>query len=396
MKHVGIICEFNPFHQGHAHLIRQVKKAFPEKAVVCLMSGNFVQRGDFAVMEKYSRAAAVLSSGADLVLELPSPFSALSAEAFGRSGVSVLSRLGVVDTLAFGSERDDAKALLYCAERLASPQFAQALEAFLREHKGIGYPAAREAVYTALYGSEPLFGLSNASLALEYLIASLSLLTPLTPFPVKRIGQDVRGEEPEGAYPSATSLRKRIAEGERALPLPQKVLEQMRLEEEAGRFPVFSNALFPTLVYLLKTKSEKELSEIYGLAPLLHRARRFAGEATCLEELVLKMKNASFTDSRIRRSLLALLCGTPRRVETETPAYTLLLGANERGRELLSEIREKGGIPVFTKPAHAFRSKDPNLLRQASRAFLADEIYAMAFPRRQEEGFFFKQHPTML
>ena len=108
------------------------------------------------------------------------------------------------------------------------------------------------------------------------------------------------------------------------------------------------------------------------------------------------MKNPSFTDSRIRRGLTALLCGIPRHAEKEIPAFTQVLGAREKGRALLGEIREKGSIPVFTKPAHALRAKDPKLVRQASFCHLADEIYSMAFPLQQEEGYFLRQSPTMI
>jgi len=119
-KAVGVICEFNPFHNGHAHFLRKVKEAFPQKPVVCVMSGNFVQRGSFAIQEKYSRAKCAVLCGADLVLELPFPFSSLSAESFARSAVSVLNEIGVVDTLAFGCECTDAEALFHCAENLSS------------------------------------------------------------------------------------------------------------------------------------------------------------------------------------------------------------------------------------------------------------------------------------
>jgi cytidyltransferase-like protein len=396
MKHVGIICEFNPFHKGHAYLIEKVKEKFPNKGIVCVMSGNFVQRGSFAISEKYSRAKCAVLSGADLVLELPFPFSCLSAESFARSAVEILSRSGLCDTLAFGVEQGDKEQLLSIGSRLSSSEFKEELESYMKENKGVGYPAAREAVYTARYGNEPLLSLPNASLALEYLMSLSAFSSPLTPFPVKRVGQTVTEQEVKGAYPSATALRKIIGEGGDISPyVPEQTLAEMEKEREEGRFPVSPEKLWHTFLYLLKTTPRRELVSYYGFSALCDRAVRFAGESDSLESLVEKMKNRSFTDSRIRRGLVALLCKIPRHAEKESPLYTQVLAANKKGREILSQIRDKSEISVFTKPSHALRSSDRSVRRQASAAFLADEIYAMAMPKKQEDGFFLKQSPTI-
>ncbi|MBR7165686.1 MAG: nucleotidyltransferase family protein [Clostridia bacterium] len=397
MNAVGIICEFNPFHKGHAYLLETVREAFPEKAILCLMSGNFVQRGSLAIQEKYSRARAALEGGADLVLELPFPFSSLSAEAFAGSAVSILSRLGVCDTLAFGSEVDSVEDLSLCASRLREPSFSEAMKAFQAEHKGVGYPSARQAVYEEKYGKEPILSLANASLGVEYLLALQRMNASIRPFVVLRKGEGIRSEKTDVSFASATAVRRMILQGlDPAGLLPKASLDEMEKERESGRFPVDMESLSQTIFYLLKTRSPKELSELYGFSALCHRAKRYAGSCVTLEELVQKMNNSSFTDSRIRRGLTALLCGIPRHAEKEDPAFTLVLGAREKGRALLGEMREKGSIPVFTKPAHALRWEDPKLIRQASFCHLADEIYSMAFPLHQEEGYFLRQTPTML
>ena len=174
---VGIVSEFNPFHRGHSYLIEQVKNALPDCTVVCVMSGNFVQRGSFAQGEKYSRAKCAVLGGADLVLEIPFPFSCLSAEAYAASAISILSRLGVCRTLAFGSEIADPALLEECASRLASEEFQAAMDKYREEHKGRGFPFARAEVYRKLYGACPAFDYPNSSLALEYLICN-SLAEP--------------------------------------------------------------------------------------------------------------------------------------------------------------------------------------------------------------------------
>ncbi|MBE6713324.1 MAG: nucleotidyltransferase family protein [Ruminococcaceae bacterium] len=393
-KAVGIICEFNPFHFGHAYLLEQAHSAFPDRGIVCVMSGNFVQRGSFAIQEKYSRALCALRGGADLVLEMPFPFSSLSAESFASAGVRILKGLGVCDTLAFGTELDDAHALSVCAENLASEEFEAALKAYFSRHPGAGYPAAREAVYTSLFGHCDALSRPNASLAVNYLLASRKENASFSFYPILRKGEGFHSEKKEGTFLSATALRSCVWEGESLFgKLPEFTRLEIEKEKAEGRFPVTVESLSAVLFYLLKTKSRKELSSVYGFSALCDRAVRYCGECQSVEELVEKIKNPSFTDSRIRRGLLALLLQIPRFAEKEVPAYTTLLACNARGRDLLGAIKEQGTIPVFTKPAHAFRSEDKTVQHQASRAYLADEIYAMAFPQKQRDGFFIKKMP---
>lgn len=395
MKAVGIVSEFNPFHQGHEYLISKVKDQFPDHAIVCVMSGNFVQRGEFAILEKYSRARLAVLGGADLVLELPYPFSSLSAESFGRSAVSILHRIGVCDTLAFGTEIAEEDRLLSCADNLMSPVFLSALDTYLAEHRGMGFPLARQRVYESLFGEEKILASSNASLALEYIIAAKKMNAPFIFYPVKRVGDKIRSQTLTSSFPSATAIRRGIKEGREEIPLPEYVKEEMAKERQAGRFPVTIDRLWDVLSYQIKTRSHQELSRIYGFSPLLHRAKRYEPESRSVEELVEKMKNATFTDSRIRRSLLALICQTPRFAEKEEVAFTQVLAASGKGRDVLSQMRGESTIPVFTKPADVLRDEDVRVKSQGERLALADEIFAMAFEKKVEKGFFIKKKPTI-
>ncbi len=399
MKAVGVVSEFNPFHNGHAYLLKRVRQRYPDKGIVCVMSGNFVQRGELAIQEKYSRAQCALLSGADLVLELPFPFSCLSAEAFAKSAVTILSKLGVVDTLAFGSEIADTALLEQCAGRLSSLEFKRAFERYVSEKKGVGFPQAREEVYTQLYGPSPVFSHPNASLAVEYAIANRKLSCPFSLEAVQRACEGLCETDPEAPFVSAGACR-RLIEAEDYLQLsklcPEKCLDILQKEALEGRFPVSTETLAPVLFHLLRTKSRKELCEIYGFSSLCDRAVRFMDSCRTIEELTEKMRSASFTDSRIRRGLLALVLSIPRHAEKEKPAYTLVLGAGERGRELLARIRKTSEIPVYTKPVHAIKSEDAKVCRQASAALLADRIYLSAFPRAHEEAYFLKRKPYLL
>ncbi len=393
-KAVGIVSEFNPFHKGHAYLIDRVREAFPDRGIVCVMSGNFVQRGSFAIHEKYSRAKSAILGGADLVLEIPYPFSCLSAESFAGAAVKILSGIGICDTLAFGTEIGEKDALLTCAKGLSDPDFTLALKKYMKENRGKGYPTAREEVYASLFGPSPILSSPNASLAVSYLSQSIRQKAGLDFFPVQRVGNGFDSLNEEGEYLSATALRAMIEKGApltgKISPETEKVLEE---ERTAGRFPVSEEALAPVLFYLLRTKTKQEMSRIYGFSALCDRARRFLGEVRSISELAEKMKNATFTDSRIRRGLLALLLDLPRFAEKEEVLYTTVLGVGERGREMLFEIKEKGTLPIFTKPAHGLKCENEAVRRAFSRAALADEIYAMAFPAKQSEGYFLKQMP---
>lgn len=398
-KAVGIVCEFNPFHSGHEYLIQRVKEAFPHKSIVCVMSGNFVQRGSFAVQEKYSRASCALHSGADLVLELPYPFSTLSAESFAAGAVTILQKTGLCDTLAFGTEIADAFSLTRCAENLSSEEFKSALKEYLEAHKGCGYPLAREAVYEKMYGKTPVLSSPNASLAVEYLRCNALWESPFALYPVLRKGEGIRSAETGDCFASATGCRALIAKRDwetLSQHVPAFSLEEMKGEEKAGRFPVSEETLSQILFYLLRTRSRDEFKSIYGFSPLCDRAMKAADGCSSLEALVERMKSSNFTDSRIRRGLLALLLNTPRFAEKESPLFTQVLAASGEGRALLATLREDGAFPVFTKPAHGLKHSDYGVRKQVSRAALADRIYLSAFPTPHEEGYFLKKMPRML
>lgn len=395
MNHVGIICEFNPFHYGHEFLIQRVKRQFPEKGIICIMSGNFVQRGDFAVQEKYSRARCAVLAGADLVLELPFPFSCLSAESFGRSAVSILKSIAVCDTLAFGTEIVDRDRLQRCAKNLNSNAFSVEFSRRLKEKKGWGYPRLRQEVYSDLFGEEEVLSLPNASLALEYLIASEQLKYYPNLFCVERIGSRIDEDTVAKQGPSsASAIRNEIfSEGDWRFLVPEYVRKELESEQRQGHFPIKMDRLDSVLLYLLRMLPCEELMSFYGFSALSYRALRFVNQCTTVEELIQKMKNSTFTDSRIRRGLLSVLCRIPRYAEKEMPRYTELLAANQTGKRILMEIQENSDFPVFSRPADALKSDRDEVVRQALAAYKADEIYTMAFPLATKSDYCLKRIP---
>lgn len=209
----GVVCEFNPLHNGHAALLSRISEEFGSD-IVCVMSGNFVQRGEAAVLDKWSRTRLALQNGAALVLELPLPWAVAGAEKFARGGISLLNALGCVDTLTFGSETGDTAPLMHCAEYLHSDVFNSDIRPEVA--KGVSFAAARtEAVKKAL-GTETaeLLTKPNCILGIEYCKAILSLNSNIVPQAVQRIAIDHDSDKAHGAFASASLIRNKSAEGE--------------------------------------------------------------------------------------------------------------------------------------------------------------------------------------
>ena len=237
MATAGIIAEYNPFHSGHRHHLSETRRRAGD-GVVCVMSGNWVQRGEPALVSKWVRARMALEGGADLVLELPTPWAMSSAERFGRGGVEVLTAAGVVDVLSFGSEDGRLEPLQRAAECLDSAEYRQALGGFLRE--GITFAAARQKAAEALGVDGACLQGANNNLGVEYLRAIRAMGSSLRPMTVPRKGAGHRAEEEEGGMASASLIRRRILEGdwngaERFLSEGDKL--RLLSEQEEGRCP---------------------------------------------------------------------------------------------------------------------------------------------------------------
>ena len=381
---VFAVTECNPFHNGHRAFFDEIRRRFPERGIVCIQSGSFVQRGEFAVADKYARGEEAVRGGADLVLELIPPYCALSGEAFAAAAVHVASGIGLEGILAFGSEVPETEDLQIISRRLAERSFEEALRTRLEKAPGEGYPAARAALYEERYGACPALSLPNASLGLSSLAAIEREERKMDAVALPR----KEGE----TFTSATRIRALLREGKAGVAarfLP--VYELGRLFE--NRAPVKAFPPEETLLYLLNALSREEIASCYGMAPLADRAKELARSARSFREIYEGLKAAHLTDSRIRRSLLALLLRTPRGMEETLPPYAAVLAANETGRAILASARgADGGVRLVTKPADALR--DPALAEAANRAAFADSLYAMA--QGLPGNHFLRQSPRML
>ena len=355
MRVVGIVTEFNPFHNGHALLLERAREAMGEDtAVVCCMSGDFVQRGEAAVWSKFARAEAAARCGADLVFELPLPWALSSAEGFARGGVGLLAALGVVDCLCFGSECGETEPLERAAEALLSPALAAELRRELES--GIPFAAARQRALAAVTDEETarLVETPNNILSVEYIRAIYELGLDLGFMTVRREGAEHDGQG-EGSIRSASELRSRIAAGKSCSGfMPDAALAVFEREAERGRGPVLMETLEPMLLARLRMLPDEEFSRLPDASEGLgNRLRAAVRDEPTLDGVLAAAKSKRYALSRIRRMTMCACLGVREGMAEGVPPYARLLAASERGRELLRRAQDKSRIPIITKAAAA-------------------------------------------
>ena len=342
MKIVGIICEYNPFHNGHARQFRLIREILGEDtAIVCAMSGSFVQRGAPAVFDKMLRARAAVECGAALVVELPVQTALSSAEGFAAGGVRILSKL--CTHLCFGSETGDAEKIMSTAKTLLSPDFSPALREYL--DRGLSFPAARHRALESLGADSSLLARPNDILAVEYCKAILAQGSKLEILPLRR-GGDYHAPFPDAAEPSATSLRNLLTAGEEIAPYTPAS------ELFAGAAVHTLAAGEKAILYRLRTMTDEEFEALpyssEGLwRKLMHEARR----QRSLEDILSAVKSKRYTRTRLDRMVLCAFLGIHREILNNPPEYTRVLAFHDRGRAILADHRESGafvntGTPV--------------------------------------------------
>ncbi|MBQ2061873.1 MAG: nucleotidyltransferase family protein [Oscillospiraceae bacterium] len=376
MNVVGVICEYNPFHSGHARMLEQLRRGGAE-AIVCAMSGNFVQRGEPAAVNKMARAEMALRCGADLVLEIPTPWAAAAAETFARGGVEILHRTGVVTGMAFGAESPDIDALTTVAEALDSEEFRAALRR--RETGNETFAARRQAAAAELIGTEraALLEHPNNILAVEYLRCLRG--TGIRPVAIPRQGAG-HGEGPaEDGTASASHIREllRLGETERALTfMPREAADVLRREMERGLAPASIAYCERAVLDRLRRMEEKDWIPYDGGGEgLYHRLYQAVRETADLQTLLERAKTKRYPLARLRRMVLRAWLEMPD-VPERVP-YLRLLGANDTGRRLLRQMRL---APVLTKPADVEK-----LGKEAAALFRREcrwsDLYTLACPR---------------
>ena len=384
MPVAGIICEYNPFHLGHARMIENLRRQGMD-GVVCAMSGNFVQRGEFALLSKQDRAEMAVRCGADLVLELPTLWSASGAENFARGGAAELAETGVVTHLAFGSECGDASALDHLAEVLDSPEYESALQRNLQS--GRSFAACRRTAAAELLGEDTaaLLDLPNNNLGVEYCRALRRMHSPIKVMTLHREGAGHDGTPCDGIA-SASYIRQLLRQGNAAEAvqyLPRESGEILLREMAAGRAPVYMAQCERAVLARLRQMEEADFAPYdSGGEGLYRRVYRAVQEECTVEGILDAAKTKRYSHARLRRMLLAAYLKIPADPLPERLPYLRVLAANERGRQLLREMRDHH-VPVLTKPADV-----ASLGREAEKLFAEEarrtDLYTLAYPNLQE------------
>ena len=385
MHVVGVICEYNPFHTGHAWQLAELRRRLGEDAaVVCAMSGNFVQRGDFALLRKHVRAEAAVRGGADLVLELPLPWAISSAEGFAAGGVGVLSGTGLVDTLAFGSECADADRIGRTADALLSDAFSAALRAELAQ--GDSFAAARQRAAERLIGADAaILASPNDILGVEYVKALRRQGSAITPLALPRVGAAHDGGA--GEHASASHIRGLLLGGEDAAPyLTPETAALYAGECAAGRAPVSAAQAERAILARLRGMTESELAPYDESGEgLYHRFYDALRAAPGVEALLDAAKTKRYAYARLRRMLLAVYLGVRPADRPERVPYLRVLAMNDTGKGLLHAMRKTAALPVVVKPADA-RELSADAARLIEQEARATDLYALAYPHLSAPG----------
>ncbi|MBQ3151693.1 MAG: nucleotidyltransferase [Clostridia bacterium] len=374
MKIAGIIAEYNPFHNGHAYHLGMTRER--ADAVVAVMSGNFVQRAEPAILNKFARARAAVECGADLVIELPTSWAMSTAQRFARGAVGILDSLGCVDFLSFGSESADLTLILKAAEAVDSKE----VSGYIRQNLTAGktFASVREDAVKEFFGADTASVLSapNDILGVEYCRALLNLGSSVTPCPVKRINADHNSEECRDGFASASLIRSMIRKGESvSLLLPPESMAVLDKELKERTAPSSIEYLERAVLLKLRLMTPSELAGFPDISEgIENRIIDAAKRCSTLQELYDAVKTKRYTHSRVRRIVMSVLLDVNYRLDYVP--YARVLAFNSVGAEVLRKAKKTTRIPIITKKSELDFCNDivKNAFESECRA---SEIFSM-------------------
>lgn len=364
MKTVGIIAEYNPFHNGHLYHITEAKRLTNADYAVVVMSGNFVQRGTPAILDKYSRTKMALSCGADLVFELPVQYATATAELFAHGSVSLLNSLGFVDYLCFGSEHTTLSDYQKLAQLLEKPpwEFQELLKHFQKQNDS--YPVARSKALHAFYAKEQdmdilsFLSKPNTILGIAYLQALLRLSSNIIPVTLKRTDKGYHSTELEHSIASASGIRKAYQEQKSLSSLADYIPDaafSILKKQEKKTFPLEMNDFSSLLYYRLNSNPPKERYKDISV-DFWNRIYKSYNYCTSFSQLCDTIKCKNLVYSSVCRNLLHILLDTSAPDKKDIPGYLRLLGLRKEASWLLKSKRQasnRSSVPIITKVADA-------------------------------------------
>lgn len=367
MKATGVVVEYNPFHNGHLHHLRETRNATGADIVVAVMSGHFLQRGEPALVSKWSRTRMALEAGVDVVIELPYCFATQHAEIFSRGAISLLDSIGC-ESFCFGSEDGDIdtfeKTVVFIEAN--RERYNTYISGFIRE--GMSYPSALAKAFQTLVSGDSVIDLSkpNNILGFHYMEARNQIHSSLKAYTITREAAGYHDQHfSSPSIASATSIRKNIfsSEGDHKIDsyLPSTSVDQLtQYQLEYGGFHRWEN-YWTVLQYKLLSSSKEELKEIYEVEEgIENRMKECVKTSTSFEEFMTKLKTKRYTWTRLQRMLLHILTNTRKeemRHRHASPSYIRLLGMNKMGREFLHSKKKEMPLPLISKLSSANQSE---------------------------------------
>lgn len=387
MKVVAIVAEYNPFHNGHAYQIEQIKNMLPDCVIIAVMSGSLVQRGEFALVSKYERAKAAVLCGVDAVFELPSVYSCAPANLFGRAAVHIIENLGGIDFICFGSETGNLHLLEFAAEKSESQAFNSRLHENIKSSKSKNYPSSFYETFQNLYGDEKaaVFKGSNDILGVEYLRALNKNASKISPLVIKRTGEDY--------ITSASNIRACVRENHfenLKNYMPEKSFELVFKLIKSGKTADINNISSAIISHInrLDIQEIAQFAEIYG--GFENKIKKSCQNSFDYQDLLKNLESKHATNSQIKRMILNIFFEITREEQKISPSFTNLLCANQNGREYLNKIRKSAGIKIIAKPA------DFTDINAFNKNILIDNIYKLALFDKYGERNAVKEKPVIL
>ena len=389
---LGIVAEYNPFHNGHLYHIAQSKQETGAEYVVCIISGSFVQRGNTSIINKWAKAKMALANGADLVIELPTVYSVSSAENFAEGAVKILNSLKIVDTISFGMEASDVAILNNIANVLYNEpkEYINILSHELK--KGNSYPKARENALMMYLNdikkyANVLSG-SNNILAIEYLKALKKTKSTMIPAGIKRQKVLYNDEYMVDEFASATAIRKMLMTREfddiRKV-MPKSSYRILGEELKKGHYVIDLSKFEKEILYKLRTITQEEISELPDVSEGLDASiKNAANSCNNLEDLINIVKTKRFTQTRIQRILIYALLGIDKKqmaISKKVEPYVRVLGFNNKGKDMISEIsRVNPKLNIVTSvKKYMDEVSNKNLKEMLQKDILATNIYTLGY-----------------
>jgi len=392
---LGIIAEYNPFHNGHLHHLIESKKITNSDYTIAIMSGNFTQRGEVSIVDKWSKAKMAIDNGVDLVIELPTIYAISSAENFASGAIKILDSLGIVDFVSFGSESNDISLLDDIANVLA---FEPAQYKTLLSHelaRGESFPKARENAVMMYLNDIRRFAniLSspNNILGIEYLKSLKRQKSNIKPITIKREGSKYNDSAiPRNSrFASATAIRNLCQSTEDITPvqkfLPEKTFDILEDNIKKGNFVKSLSSFDKEIIYTLRKMSTSEIANLPDVSEGLEFSlKNAANQCNSVVELLSIIKSKRYTQTRLQRILLYAILGITKKdmeISITTSPYVRVLGFNDKGQELLSEISRRNRKLEIVTSVKKFMDKksNPNLKLMMNKDIWATDVYTLGF-----------------